>query len=52
MGDTLVEVPAPGVLLGSAVLRFYFAEQRFKPLVLERFEITITAQLKGLDIGG
>lgn len=49
---TLVKVPAPGVLLQSVVLRFYFAEEHFKPLDLERFEITIAAQLSVLDTEG
>ena len=39
MGDVLVKVPAAGALLGSVVLRFYFAEERYKPLAMEKFEI-------------
>lgn len=48
MGDVLVKVPAAGALLGSVVLRFYFAEERYKPLAMEKFEIATAAQLKAL----
>lgn len=51
MGEVLVKVPTAGVLLGSVVTRFCFAEERYKPLAMEKFEITITAQLKALETG-
>lgn len=52
VGDVLVKVPAAGVLLGSVVLRFYVAEERYKPLAMEKFEIAIAAQLNASGAGG
>lgn len=51
MGDVLVKVPAAGVLLGSVVIRFCFAEEHYKPLAMKKFEIAITAQLIALETG-
>lgn len=51
MGEILVRVPWPGILLGIVALRFDFTEEHLKPLALERFGIAVTVQLR-LAMGG
>lgn len=45
-------LPGPAVLLGIVVLRLDFTEEHLQSLALERFGIAVTAQIKGLDMGG